>query len=962
MNTKAQKSALDNALVAPENQRVIGPVIYIHQFWATVNKHNASYRFKINNKRFSVNVEVFREILNICLRTSSQEFVEPLSEEEALSFICEHSYSGEIKYITDVIIDHLHQSSTNFFVESLLGTMRFVSRHEDTQVYDVILPKLMMNQAMLDSVAYKTYYAIASGKEPPKSKKPKRKSDSAILSEGTPSKKKPTKAKKDVPSTKKPTTKLKPTKKKALGKADRGKSLNIFSEVALSKAVQLKEVTKQSNKDFYISHASSSGDGTDFQSGVPDEKQCKISDTNKGTGTKPGFLDVPKYDSESDKESWGDSREEDDDDEDDTKDDEDNDDGDDNDSDHERTELDIDKNHNLNQFNEEHEEDEEENVNEFTDKEDNNKNKEELDNGEELHKYVNVNLRKKDIEMTDADQSGEDQHNVYQESGFEQEEKDAHVTLTIVHDRQNTKGPIQSSSVSSDFIEKLLNFENVFPADNDIASLMDTTVCNEDPSDFVSIFRFNDKVTNLERDLSEMKQVDRYAQAISLIPAIIDRYMDNKLGEAIHKAIQSHNTECREEAQAKKQNLRLATPLIERNVTKSLEAYVLVKSSSQPKSTYEADASLLEYDLTKILLNKMEEIKSHLRDRGTKRRKSSKEAESQKDSRSKEGKSSRSSKDTSHSHHKSSDKSTHAEELSHTIDDSKVQKNQKFDTGKSYPFDLHKPLLLILDHRGRQFIPQDYFINNDLQYLKGGSLSRQYSTSVTKTKAATYEIKWIEDMDPNLWIARLKIIKRHDYDHLDEIEVRREAQQLYTFKEGNFPRLRLQDIEDILLLLVQQKLTNLMIDEQYDLNVALRMFTRRFVIQRWVEDLQLGIKSYQKKLNLTKPNTFRKDLKKRTIYTAYSDPQGVIYVDQNNKNSLMCTDKLHKFSDGTLDSVRTALHDITLGIRMEYLPKKKWSSLDKRRARVMIHNINKLLFERRLMRNLEKFVGGRIRE
>ncbi|GJS09226.1 hypothetical protein Tco_0366022 [Tanacetum coccineum] len=163
----------------------------------------------------------------------------------------------------------------------------------------------------------------------------------------------------------------------------------------------------------------------------------------------------------------------------------------------------------------------------------------------------------------------------------------------------------------------------------------------------------------------------------------------------------------------------------------------------------------------------------------------------------------------------------------------------------------------------------------------------------------------------------------------------------------------------MLLLLVQQKLTNLTIEEHYDLNVALRMFTRRIVIQRRVEDLQLGVKSYQKKINLTKPDTFMSNLRNRTAYTTYSDPQGVIYKDQNNRNRLMRTDELHKFSDGTLNDVRTALHDITSGIRIEYLPKRKWSGLDKRRARVMIHNIDKLLFKRRLMRNLEKFVGER---
>ncbi|GKE59627.1 hypothetical protein Tco_1498812 [Tanacetum coccineum] len=63
--------------------------------------------------------------------------------------------------------------------------------------------------------------------------------------------------------------------------------------------------------------------------------------------------------------------------------------------------------------------------------------------------------------------------------------------------------------------------------------------------------------------------------------------------------------------------------------------------------------------------------------------------------------------------------------------------------------------------------------------------------------------------------------------------------------------------------------------------------------------------------------------------------------------------------ESTLNHVRTALHDITSGIRMEYLPKKKWSRLDKRRAHVMIQDIDKQLRDRRLMRSLEKFVGGR---
>nr|GFB08874.1 hypothetical protein [Tanacetum cinerariifolium] len=99
---------------------------------------------------------------------------------------------------------------------------------------------------------------------------------------------------------------------------------------------------------------------------------------------------------------------------------------------------------------------------------------------------------------------------------------------------------------------------------------------------------------------------------------------------------------------------------------------------------------------------------------------------------------------------------------------------------------------------------------------------------------------------------------------------------LYKFKEGDFKRLCIKDIEDMLLLLVQGKLTYLTVEECFAFNVSLGMFTRSIVIQRRIEDLQLGVESNQKKLNLTKPDTYRSDLKHKEAYTAYSNPRGFI--------------------------------------------------------------------------------------
>ncbi|GJU98983.1 hypothetical protein Tco_1328254 [Tanacetum coccineum] len=227
--------------------------------------------------------------------------------------------------------------------------------------------------------------------------------------------------------------------------------------------------------------------------------------------------------------------------------------------------------------------------------------------------------------------------------------------------------------------------------------------------------------------------------------------------------------------------------------------------------------------------------------------------------------------------------------------------------GQQYLHDLRKPLPLIPNSRGRRLIPFDHFINNDLAYLSGGVSSQTYATSVIKTKAADYgHIKWIEDLVLNtMWInkesshdvysrnriiaiKKLTIIEWHNYKHLDWITIRRDDDKLYTFKEGDYNRLRLQDIEYmLLLLLLQGKLTNLNIEERLALGVSLRMFTRSIVIKRCVEDLQLGIESYQKKLNLTKSDTYRSDLKQKTAYTAYSNPR-------ENPDEVPATDNLER--------------------------------------------------------------------
>ncbi|GJS25882.1 hypothetical protein Tco_0486502 [Tanacetum coccineum] len=171
----------------------------------------------------------------------------------------------------------------------------------------------------------------------------------------------------------------------------------------------------------------------------------------------------------------------------------------------------------------------------------------------------------------------------------------------------------------------------------------------------------------------------------------------------------------------------------------------------------------------------------------------------------------------------------------------------------------------LIDFSNHLTVVADYLFNNDLEYLKSSDPERTYTTSITRTKAAQYEIDGIEDMlnkfskhnvystKKILGVKSVSVKKLHGYGHLEEIMVKRADRQFYKFKEGDFMDLHLNDTEYVLLLAIQHKLFHLTDNDIVDFIVALRMFTRSLVIKKRVEDLQLGVESYQKKLNINLP-------------------------------------------------------------------------------------------------------------
>nr|GEX07079.1 hypothetical protein [Tanacetum cinerariifolium] len=267
--------------------------------------------------------------------------------------------------------------------------------------------------------------------------------------------------------------------------------------------------------------------------------------------------------------------------------------------------------------------------------------------------------------------------------------------------------------------------------------------------------------------------------------------------------------------------------------------------------------------------------------------------------------------------------------------------------GDRYP---HRSVhhLPLQGHPSHLTIVTDYFFNNDLEYLKSSNPERMYTTLIMKTKATRYEIIIIEDMVPTLWSIikhaydkdaakrikhwgerrKLCVKKLHGYGHLKEVVVKRANRHLCKFKECDFLDLHFNDIKDILLLAVQH-------DHSISMKVILLTLLWLF--------------------------TFPK-IKFKELYTPSYKPSGVIYEDLNKQKRVMRTGELYKFLDGTLKKVQDEIHHKVLDFHLGYnkeMSMEKWVAIDRKRSELMVELIDKQVGERRIIRNLERLVGGR---
>nr|GEX78836.1 hypothetical protein [Tanacetum cinerariifolium] len=725
---------------------------------------------------------------------------------------------------------------------STSGSAQFL---EDYQKYGALILDGMINQDIKDSKAYKTYLDYATGKVPPKKARKFKKPVSPKLKIVLASPKEPTQ--KDTPG-------KSVSKKKAPAKTDRGKEIELLSDATLLEDAQLKKTLRKSKQETHKLQASGSSEGADFESEVPDEQTGKTKDTSKGTSVKPGVLDVSKEDSsDSDDDSLGNNEDENDDlnDEDDDGGNDDGsgnaDDGGNDAEDSEQTDLDDDENPSFTLKDYEEEEQDEEYVHtpekEKSDDEEKMYEEEDDDVAKELYGDLNITQGLKDTDMTNAEQDEEDQQNASHESGFKYKELYDALVKSYNLDKDIFLSYGKAYSLKRDHEDK--DKDKDPPVGSDLGLKKRKKSKDAEPSKG-SKSKESKSSSSSKGTKPQPKSSGKSTQAEEpVFEAAYSEMQQDQGSEFAHMDDQPDDEAAPKHDWFKKPD-KPPTPNRARNKAKSInfrppQTWInnIAKARQPPRTFDELMSTPIDFLAYVINHLKIDNLTQEIL----------------------VGPAFNLLKVTCKSF---VELEFHFEECYKDVNDRLDWNNPE---GHEYSFDLSKPLPLI-EVQGRQVVPADYFINNDLEYLKSGNSSRRYMTSTTKTKAAKYDN--IEDM------------------YLEDIEVRREDKKLYTFKEGHFPRLNIH-----------------------------------IVILHRVEDLQLGVESYQKMLNITRPETFRSDITNLTQFTAYKNPQGIIHLDKYRRNRFMRSDELCKFCDGTLSYVRTVLNDIANILRMDYLPKRK---------------------------------------
>ncbi|GJW48924.1 hypothetical protein Tco_0080570 [Tanacetum coccineum] len=261
-------------------------------------------------------------------------------------------------------------------------------------------------------------------------------------------------------------------------------------------------------------------------------------------------------------------------------------------------------------------------------------------------------------------------------------------------------------------------------------------------------------------------------------------------------------------------------------------------------------------------------------------------------------------------------------------------------------------------------------INQDLLYLKKGSSGpEKIVLSLHKFPNPHAKIFYIkkqkepgkpkEEVYSNSKI--IQVIKTywelgHEHKFITEIVARRANDCIVSITEPDYKNLNKNDIEDIYLLIINGKVPDY---AETGLLWSLSVFIRSSVIWERVHDFQLGIESYQQKVNLTAPTISFPGVEKHKMFSIIYEPvHGIIYKNSKKEKRVMRHSEIHKFCDATLIRVLEGLKSYNNDVKYGYV-QRELTNDEVEYLKLFEEEIEVRLKYRNQMRRWEMYVNGR---
>ncbi|GJY02406.1 hypothetical protein Tco_0360558 [Tanacetum coccineum] len=292
------------------------------------------------------------------------------------------------------------------------------------------------------------------------------------------------------------------------------------------------------------------------------------------------------------------------------------------------------------------------------------------------------------------------------------------------------------------------------------------------------------------------------------------------------------------------------------------------------------------------------------------------------------------------------------EEVSLTIDKAKLRKmddemlRQRCTSGDEHQYHIDQM---------KNFLKSDIVWESRKEIIKGNSRPEKIVLSLYKFPVVIFNDDDIEERTSR-WVNKkqkepgkpkeevysnskiIQVVKTywelgHEHKFITEIVARRANKYLVSITEPDYKNLNKNDIEDIYLLIMNGK--------------------------ERVHDFQLGIESYQQKVNLTAPTMTFPGIKDHEMFSIIYEPvHGIIYKNSKKEKRVMRHSEIHKFCDATLNRVLEGLKSYNNDIKYGYV-QKDLTKDEAEYLKLFEEEIEERLKHRRQMRRWEMFVNGR---